>query len=412
MAQLNITLDQDEILRLLADSSGEAFRVMLQESLNAVLRAESAEQLRAAPYERTGERTDSRNGTRARPLVTRIGTIELTVPRHRNAPFKTLVFENYKRSEAALVTTMAEMVVNGVSTAKVGRVMREICGRPFSKQAVSEACAELDGAVAEFRGRPISGDYLFVMADATYLKVREDHRVKAKALMIAIGLTAAGTKEVIGFELAGAETRETWAGFLSSLRARGLSGMKMFTSDAHEGLVAALQDVFPDVPWQRCQAHFARNVADGAPKHLRAGLRSELVEMFNSPTLEAARKRRDEIIADYAAAAPKAAERLDAGFDDAMTVMSVPAGDMRRCTRTSNYLERLNKEVKRRSKVVGVFPNAASAVRLMGSLLIEANDRWAACGRIYYRPTCEELERRSPALVAIARAQRLLREAA
>ncbi len=411
MAQLNITLEQDEILRLLADSSGDAFRVMLQESLNAVLRAESAEQLRAAPYERTDERTDSRNGTRRRPLTTRIGTVELTVPRHRNAPFKTLVFENYKRSEAALVTTMAEMVVNGVSTAKVGRVMEEICGRSFSKQAVSEACAELDAAVGEFRERALGGDYLFVMADATYLKVREDHRVSAKALMIAIGLTAAGTKEVIGFGLADSETEESWRGFLEALRRRGLSGVRMFTSDAHEGLVAALQDVFPDTPWQRCQAHFARNVVDGAPKRLREGLRSELTEMFNCRTLEEARAMRDGIVADYAAEAPKAAERLDAGFEDAMTVMALPE-EMRRCTRTSNYLERLNKEVKRRSKVIGVFPNSASAVRLMGSFLMEENDRWAYMHKVYYSPACRKLESRVPALVAIAREQRRLRLAA
>lgn len=411
MAQINITLEQDEILRLLADSSGDAFRIMLQESLNAVLRAESAEQLRAAPYERTAERTDSRNGTRTRPLTTRIGTVELTVPRHRNAPFKTLVFENYKRSEAALVTTMAEMVVNGVSTAKVGRVMEEICGRSFSKQAVSEACAELDAAVGEFQGRALGRDYLFVMADATYLKAREDRRVSAKALMIAIGLTAAGTKEVIGFGLADSETEESWRAFLESLRRRGLSGVRMFTSDAHEGLVAALQDVFPDVPWQRCQAHFTRNVVDGAPKRLREGLRSELTEMFNCGTLEEARAMRDEIVADYAAEAPKAAERLDAGFEDAMTVMALPE-QMRRCTRTSNYLERLNKEVKRRSKVIGIFPNAASAVRLMGSFLMEENDRWAAMHKVYYAPACKELESRVPALVTIAHEQRRLRLAA
>ena len=411
MAQLNITLEQDEILRLLADSSGDAFRVMLQESLNAVLRAESAEQLRAAPYERTDERTDSRNGTRQRPLTTRIGTVELTVPRHRNVPFKTLVFENYRRSESALVTTMAEMVVNGVSTAKVGRVMEEICGRSFSKQAVSEACAGLDAAVGEFRGRPLDGDYLFVMADATYLKAREDHRVSAKALMIAIGLTAAGTKEVIGFGLADSETEESWREFFETLGRRGLSGVRMFTSDAHEGLVAALQEVFPDVPWQRCQAHFTRNIVDGAPKRLREGLRSELTEMFNCGTLDEARAMRDEIIADYAAEAPKAAERLDAGFEDAMTVMALPE-EMRRCTRTSNYLERLNKEVKRRSKVIGIFPNPASVIRLMGSFLMEENDRWAAMHKVYYSPACKKLESRAPALVAIAHEQRRLRLAA
>lgn len=411
MAQINITLEQDEILRLLADSGGDAFRVLLQESLNAVLRAESAEQLRAAPYERTAERTDCRNGTRTRPLTTRIGTVELTVPRHRNAPFRTLVFENYRRSEAALVTTMAEMVVNGVSTAKVGRVMEEICGKSFSKQAVSEACAELDAAVCEFRERALGGDYLFVMADATYLKAREDRRVSAKALMIAIGLTAEGTKEVIGFCLADSETEESWRGFFESLRRRGLSGMRMFTSDAREGLAAALQEVFPDVPWQRCQAHFARNIVDGAPKRLREGLRSELTEMFNCRTLGEARAKRDEIVADYSEVAPKAAERLDAGFEDAMTVMALPE-EMRRCTRTSNYLERLNKEVKRRSKVIGVFPNAASVIRLMGSFLIEENDRWAAMHKVYYSPACKKLESKVPELIRIAREQRRLRLAA
>ncbi len=411
MAQLNITLDQDEILRLLADNSGDAFKILLQESLNSVLRAESAEQLRAAPYERTEERTDCRNGTRERALTTRIGTIELSVPRHRNVPFKTLVFENYNRSEAALVTAMAEMVVAGVSTAKVGRVMEEICGKSFSKQSVSEACAELDGAVEAFRLRPIGPGCLFVMVDATYVKVRENHRIVSKALMVAMALNESGRKEVIGFDLADREGTATWKAFLSSLRRRGLADARMFTSDAHEGIVAALGDVFPDAPWQRCQAHFARNVSDAAPKRLRAGLRSELAEMFNCETLEDAIGRRDEIVADYAAEAPDAVRRLDEGFDDAMTVMALP-GDMRRCTRTSNYLERLNKEVKRRSKVIGIFPNAASAVRLMGAFLMEENDRWAAMGKMYYSPACKELDERRAELIVIARRQQDLRKAA
>jgi len=398
MAQLNITLDQEEILRLLADNSGDAFKILLQEALNSVLRAESAEQLRAAPYERTGERTDCRNGTRERGLTTRIGTIELSVPRHRNVPFKTLVFENYKRSEAALITTMAEMVVAGVSTAKVGRVMQEICGKSFSKQSVSEACAELDGAVEAFRLRPIGPGCLFVMVDATYLKVRENHRIVSKALMVAIAMNESGRKEVIGFDLADREEAATWRAFLSSLRKRGLADVRMFTSDAHEGIIAALEDVFPDAPWQRCQAHFARNVSDAAPKRLRAGLRSELAEMFNCGTLEEA-------------AAPDAVRRLDEGFDDAMTVMALPEG-MRRCTRTSNYLERLNKEVKRRSRVIGIFPNSASAIRLMGAFLMEENDRWAAMGKMYYSPACKELEARRSELIVIARRQQDLRRVA
>lgn len=411
MARFNITLDQDEVLQLLKDDSSNAFKTLLEKTLNGVLKAESAEQLRAAPYERTAERTDSRNGIRMRPLTTRIGTIELAVPRHRNAPFKTLVFQNYQRSEAALVTTMAEMVVAGVSTAKVSRVMEEICGKSFSKQTVSEACKELDGIVKEFSTRRIEQDYLFVMMDGTYLKVRENHKIVSKALLVAIGLTSSGCKEIIGFSLVDAETKETWTDFLHSLKDRGLHGVRMFTSDAHEGILCALQEVFPDVAWQRCQAHLTRNIVDGAPKRLREGLRSELTEMFNCKTIEEARCRRDEIIADYSADAPKAMERLDAGFDDAMTVMELPQ-QMRRCTRTSNYIERLNREIKRRAKVIGIFPNASSAERLIGTLLIEENDRWALKNKLYYKPAVEQLEEKTSTLIEIAHVQQQLRKVA
>lgn len=404
MAQLNIILNQEEILQLLRESSTDGFKKLLQESLNGVLRAESSEQLQAERYERTEARTDSRNGTRERPLVTRIGRIELKVPRHRNVPFKTLVFDNYKRSEAALVTTMAEMVVGGVSTAKVGRVMEEICGKSFSKQAVSEACSVLDSAVETFRHRRLENQYLFVMVDATYIKVREDHRVVAKALLVAMGLTAGGMKEMIGLSLEDAETNESWKRFLISLQQRGLKEVSMFTTDAHEGLVAALHEVYPSVPWQRCQAHFTRNIVEGAPKRLREGLRSELTEMFNCETIEDARLRRNEIIADYMQEAPKAMETLDTGFDDAMTVMVLPK-NMRRCTRTSNYLERLNKEIKRRSRVVGIFPTATSAVRLLGAFLMEENDRWATMKKIYYTGALKELKEKEGILIELAQRQ-------
>lgn len=412
MAQINVTLDQDEILRLLADSSGDAFRQVLAAALNAVMRAESDEQLGAGRYERSESRTDSRNGTRARRLTTRVGTIELEVPRHRNAPFETMVFESYRRSEAALVTTMAEMVVGGVSTAKVGRAMREICGREFSKQSVSAACATLDSAVEGFRTRPLEpGAYPLAMLDATYLKVRGGHRVRARAMLVAIGLDRSGRKEVLGLALADAETRSSWSAFMRSLRDRGLRGMAVVTSDAREGLVAALHDVWPDAAWQRCQAHFSRNVSDAAPKRLRAGLRSEMTEMFNCRTLAEAEARRDRILADYAEEAPQACERLDAGFDDAMTAMRLPE-QMRRCARTSNYLERLNKEIKRRSNVVGVFPSDGSAVRLVGALLMEENDRWAAMSRAYYSTGVAELEGRMAELAGIAREQARLMSAA
>lgn len=411
MAQLNITLNQDEVLRLLSEDGGGAFRLLLQEAVNAVLRAESSEQLGAERYERTEARLDSRNGVRSRPLTTRIGDIELAVPRHRNVPFKTLVFDNYQRSESALVTTMAEMVVGGVSTAKVGKVMETLCGKSFSKQTVSEACKELDSSVKEFATRKIDGDYLFVMVDATGLKAREKHRIESRSLMIAIGFTPDGRKDIIGFAVYDAENASSWTHFLDGLRKRGLSGIRMFTSDAHAGLVSSLMKVYPGVAWQRCQAHFARDIMDGVPKKHKAGLRSELVDMFNCQTMESARSRRDEIISDYGEIAPKAMECLDNGFDDAMTVMELPL-QMRRCVRTSNYLERLNREIKRRSKVIGIFPNDASITRLVGSFLIEENERWADAAAVYYKPAVEELEGKKEVLIQIATSQSKLHLAA
>lgn len=198
MAQLNITLDQNEIMQLLSEDTGEAFKKLVQETLNCILKSESTEQLHAQPYERTEERCDMRNGIRRLALTTRIGALELEVPRHRDVPFKTLVFENYERCEAALVTTMAEMVVSGVSTAKVGRVMETICNKNFSKQTVSEACKELDESVEEFRKRPINGEYPFLIVDATYLRVRENHRIVSKAFLVAMALTSNGKKKLLG----------------------------------------------------------------------------------------------------------------------------------------------------------------------------------------------------------------------
>lgn len=411
MAQLNITFNQEEILQMLADDTGSAFKELLCGSLNAILQTESAEQLGAERYERTGRRRDMRNGTRTRPLTTRIGAIELTVPRHRNVPFKTMVFENYKRSEAALVTTMAEMVVGGVSTAKVGRIMEELCGKNFSKSAVSEACVELDEKVCEFRDRPLEQDYPFVMVDATFPKVREDHKVRAKALMIAVGLTRGGRKEVIGFGVYEGEDSASWDDFACRLKERGLRGVRMVTSDARPEIAKAFARHFPDAPWQRCQAHFIRNISDAAPKKLRVGLRQELAEMFNCQTLKQARVRRDEIIADYREVAPKAVECLDAGFDDAMTVMELPE-QIRRPVRTTNIVERLNGEVGKRTRIVRVFPNAKSLERLVGALLSEENDRWQTKSKLYYDPAVAELETRTPRLVEIARDQEKLRKAA
>ena len=412
MAQFNITLNQEEIQALLLDDRGEAFKQILQTSLNKILQAESAEQLKAAPYERSEERTDCRNGSRDRDLNTRVGRITLHVPRHRNVPFKTLVFDNYSRSEAALVASMAEMVVNGVSTRKVSRVMETLCGTSFSKSAVSDVCKDLDTAVKEFQTRPLEGDYPFLTVDATYFKVRENSRIISKAFMIAYGTNTEGHREILGFGVYANESSATWTDFLLSLKKRGLTGLLMITSDAHEGILNAIGKVFPTVPWQRCQFHFSRNITDKAPKKYQTGLRAELQELFNCKTIAEARKVRDRIIEDYRDVAESAVACLDEGFESSMTVMLLPAW-LRRFYRTSNQIERLNKELKRRSKVIGVFPNEDSVLRLMGSVLMERHDAMLAGRAVFSKDSLSALLKSDiPAkLIVIAEEQRQLRAA-
>lgn len=373
MAQINITLNQEEIQRLLTENRDEAFKKLLENAVNSVLKAESTQQLHAEPYERTEERTDSRNGFRDRPFTTRIGRITLHVPRHRKVPFKTMIFDNYSRSEAALIAGMAEMVVNGVSTRRVSKVVETLCGTSFSKSTVSELCKDLSKSVEAFRNRPLEGKYIFLSVDATYFKVREDHRIISKAFMVALATNEKGVREIIGFGVYNCESKETWKEFLMGLKNRGLNGVLMITSDAHEGLRDAVRRVFPNVPWQRCQFHFSRNVSDKAPKKYQAGIRADLNELFNCRTLEEARKVRDRMLEEYSDVAPSAMECLESGFDDAMTVMALPR-HLRKYYRTSNHLERLNKELKRRSDVIGIFPNESSLLRLMGSVLIEKNE--------------------------------------
>ena len=408
MAQLNITLNQDEILQLLSTDRDAAFAKLLQDSLNSILKAESTAQLKAEPYERTNERTASRNGFRDKPYTTRLGSIVLRVPKHRDGEtFHTLLFDNYSRSEAALIATMAEMVVNGVSTRKVSQVMEALCGKTYSKSAVSAACKDLDKNVKEFRERPLTGEHPFVTVDATYFKVREGSRVVSKAFMIAYATNNDGLREIIGFAIYNRESKETWNDFLKSLKTRGLSGVRMITSDDHEGIIDAIAKQFPEAAWQRCQFHFTRNILGKVPNKYQAGIANELHEMFACKTIEEARKCRDEIIASYADVAEEAMHCLDNGFESTMSVMVLP-NYLRKFFRTSNQIERLNKELKRRSKVIGIFPNEASLMRLMGSVLVERNELLSAGKRLFKENTFREMMSTdvSIKLITIAQEQR------
>ena len=411
MAEFNLTLSQAEILELMQTDRSDAFKQLFQNAVNCFIEAESEEKLQAKPYERSEERTDSRNGTRDRPLNTRLGTIVLHVPRHRNEPFHSLVFDNYQRTEQALIGTMAEMVVSGVSTRKVSNVMETLCGKEFSKSSVSKVCETLDREVAEFKNRRLTATYPFVLVDATYFKVREDHKILSKAMMIAVGITNQGKKEVLGFDTYANESKATWSDFFGRLKARGLMGVKVITSDANEGILHAMMEHFPQVPWQRCHYHFTKNIIDKTPKKYVEGLKSEIRSLLTAPNLETAAKKLYQISEDYRDVAEKAIECLEKGFIDAMTNLSCPES-IRKIVRTSNLVERLNRELKRRSTVIGIFPNEMSLQRLMGSVLIEEHDKWSGEKRMFYNPGYKALLETSNKLEEIAKEQHKLLKAA
>ena len=389
MAQINITLNQEEFLALINKGNDEFMRALLEKGFNEVLKAQSDAQIKAKRYDRTEERTDYRNGSRDRDLTTRLGKITLRVPRHRFKSFETEIFEKYSRSESALLASMAEMVVNGVSTRKIAKVMETLCGETISKSAVSRICQRLAADVSAFQNRTLTSSYPFLTVDATYFKVREYGRIISKAMFIAYGTNEQGHREIIGFKPYPRESAATWGDFFQYLKKKGLRDVKMVTSDAHGGILNALVKQLPNVPWQRCQFHFSMNITEKTPKKYQAGLRSELNEMFSCRTIEQARKKRDEIIAEYGDIAETAMKTLDEGFESAMTVMILPQG-LRKYFRTSNHIERLNRELKRRSNVIGVFPNEDSLVRLIGSVLLELDESHTQRRAIFSSKTLQE----------------------
>lgn len=366
----------------LSNGKDEAFSKLLEEIFNQVLLAQSTEQLGAEPYERTEGRTAYRNGTRERQLTTRIGTLTLRIPRHRNGQFSTELFMRYQRSEQALVLAMMEMVINGVSTRKIESITEELCGKKFSKSTISTLCKNLDPMVNAFRTRPLKSHYPFLMVDAIYVKVRENKRIQSRGLLIAIGINEEGHREVVGFQLANSESENSWGEFFGSLKERGLKDVRVVTSDDHKGLVNAVRKHFQGASWQRCQTHFSRNMLDHAPKALQPEIKEDLRRLYESVDLESARKVRDQIIAKYEARAPKATNLLDEAFDDITAVLALPLRYRKRL-RTTNGVERLNEEIRRRERVIRIFPNEASVIRLMGALLMEQDEKWQT-GRKYF----------------------------
>ena len=276
----------------------------------------------------------------------------------------------------------------------MSKVVETLCGTSYSKSMVSEVCKDLDAMVNEFRNRPLTNAYPFVLIDATYFKVRYEHRIVSKAFMVAYATNNEGKRGVIGFDLFDNESNNTWFMFIESLRKRGLHGVRVITSDAHPGILYAIKKVFPEVAWTQIRSPGERT-----------RLHTELLEMYNAKDITEARKIRDRIIGDYSDVAPAAMECLDAGFESAMTVMVLP-DRLRVYHRTSNHIERLNRELKRRSKVIGVFPNDASVIRIMGSVLMEVHEAFASAkGGGYPRKQLEAINDYIPQLREIAEEQ-------
>jgi putative transposase len=383
MAQYNITITEELLHGLfLSNGRDEAFSKLLEEIFNQVLLSQSTEQIGAQPYERTEDRTAYRNGFRYRQLTTRVGALTLRVPRHRNGHFSTELFARYQRSEQALVLAMMEMVINGVSTRKVEQITEELCGKKFSKSTVSALCKNLDPMVEAFRTRPLHCHYPFLMVDAIYVKVRENGRIQSRGLLIAIAVNEEGHREIIGFQLANSESESSWGELFSSLKDRGLKNVDLVTSDDHKGLVNAIRRHFQGTSWQRCQTHFSRNMLDHTPKALQPEVKEELRRLYESVDLESARKVRDQNIKTYESKAPKATALLDEAFDDITAVLALPL-KYRKRLRTTNGVERLNQEIRRRERVIRIFPNSASVIRLMGALLMEHDEKWQT-GRKYF----------------------------
>ena len=393
MAHLQVTIDTDKLKDLFASDEGMA--ALAEEILNQVLDAQMTEHLQAKPYERTNRRRAYRNGYKPRQLTTRVGTLTLRVPQARDGSFSTDLFRRYQhaqkflRGEQALVLAMMEMVLQGVSTRKVTKITEELCGTAFSKSTVSRLCEELDVRVGAWNERSLKKQqYPFLVVDAMQIgddtspEVRRDEAVRSTSALIAIGINEDGYREVLGLDIGDSESEGTWERLFKRLKARGLRGVELITSDSHGGLVKAARRQFQGAAWQRCQTHLMRNVLGQTPRHLKAEMTAWLRCIFRSESKAEARQAFGELARELDGKAENARQTLEAGLEDAIAVLALPA-KYRRRLRTTNMAERLIEEIRRRERVIRIFPNSASAERLIGALLQEQHEQWLT-GRKYF----------------------------
>ncbi|MGG4508223.1 IS256 family transposase [Heyndrickxia sporothermodurans] len=379
MTQINITINLEDLKEKVEKSSLESpVKASLALILNSLMEKERDEYINALSHERTDERKGYRNGYYERELITGVGSLKLKVPRSRDGEFSTTIFEKYKRCDQALILSMVEMVVNGVSTRKVTKIVEELCGTSVSKSLVSNLIKSLDPIINDWKNRPLNTYYYpYIYVDAMYIKVRENRKVVSKSVHIAVGVNETGHREIIGLKINHTESTESWTSFFDYLKSRGLQSPKMVISDAHGGLVASIKESFLGTSWQRCCVHFLKNIMDTLPKKGTSEARQELKDLFRNSDLEVVRELKTRFTNKYEGTKgfSKAIEILDDGFEDAIQFLSHPVG-YHKHLRTTNMLERVNQEVRRREKVIRIFTNEQSAIRIIGSVLMDIEEDW------------------------------------
>lgn len=353
----------------------DAFRELLRQVVQEVLEAEMEETVGAAKHERSEGRRGYRSGYRDRALVTRIGKLELRVPQDRQGRFSTELFERYQRSEKAFVSALAEMYVQGVSTRKVKAITEELCGHTFSASAVSQINLKLDEDLEQFARRPLEEDYPYLVLDARYERVREDGVIRSRAVLIAVGINWEGRRCVLGVELANRETASSWKEFLLGLKQRGLRGVEFVVSDDHAGLRRSISEVLTQALWQRCYVHFLRNALDYLPRRSDDGCLQELRWLYDRRNLDEARHDLAAWLGRWQGKYPKLCDWAEANIEETFAFYRLPVTHHKHL-KSTNMLERQNEEIKRRTRVVRIFPNTASCLRLVRALAAEVHENW------------------------------------
>lgn len=364
-----------ETAKELVAGDRDLMKALMKEALQEVLEAEMSQMLGAGPSERTEDRKGYRSGYYARNLVTRIGKLELRVPRDRNGEFSTALFERYGRSEKALVAALAEMYVQGVSTRKVKAITEELCGHTFSASAISSINKSLDAALARFSGRRLDDPYPYLILDARYEKVREDGVIRSMAVQIAIGINWEGQRQVLAVELANRESHGSWKEFLLRLKGRGLHGVEFVVSDDHAGLKKSISEVLPEAAWQRCYVHFLRNALDYLPRKADDDCLQELRWIYDRRDLQEANRDLAAWIAKWQGKYPKLVDWVESNIGETLSFYRLPRAHHKHL-KSTNMLERLNEEIRRRTRVVRIFPNSESCLRLIRALCVETHETW------------------------------------